>query len=632
MLTAIRDRVSGWIAYFIVLLISIPFALWGVDQYFGGGDERLAAEVNGVEIPVQTFDYRYQQQRQYLQQAYGGELPPGETDAAIKQNVIEGMVRAELLRQETEAAGYRVGDAVLLNELTGLEVFQTDGQFDEQRYAQLLQMQGQTRTAFEQNLRQQISVSYFEDGIWESAFLPPSTRQDLRRLENQRRRIEYFVISAKPAEVTIADKAIANYYEAHQDDFQTPERVKLAYVELSEQALRERLESNEAVLRQYYRDHADKYTMPEQRRARHILIKVPGGADRKVVDEAQRRAEKLAARLEAGEDFEALAKKYSEDALSADSGGDLGFVARGDLSPAVEDVLFSLKEGAFRGPVKTELGFQIVQLVEVKPVRQSPFRRVRARVARDYRRSEVQERFVAEVEQLETLSYEQSASLEPAARALGLEVKETGWLTQHQGTGIADDLKIRAAAFEPDVLQGGYNSDVVELHPGRVVVLRVTEHEPAKSKPLHYVRWDIRQILAARKARKRAAKEGRQALVALRAGENLEAVASKHKAQIENPGFVERTGTEAPQPIIDVAFTLNKPEPQASTFGGTPVEDGYAVIALRQVQTTVQADYDGRISETASGNPSDHYGLRERNAVYEALEAAAEVEINRGNL
>ncbi len=301
MLTAIRDRVSGWIAYFIVLLISIPFALWGVDQYFGGGEERVAANVNGVEIPVQTFDYQYQQQRQYLQQAYGGELPPGVTDAAIKRNVIASMVRAELLRQEVEAAGYQVGNAVLLNELTGLEVFQTNGQFDEQRYAQLLQMQGQTRNAFEQNLRQQISLSYFEDGIRKSAFLPPTAQQDLRRLEIQRRKIQYFVISAKPAKETIAQKAIADYYEAHQDDFQTPERVKLAYVELSEQALRERLELNEDLLRQYYRDHADNYTTSEQRRARQILIKVPAGAAREVVDEAKRRAERLAARLRSGE-------------------------------------------------------------------------------------------------------------------------------------------------------------------------------------------------------------------------------------------------------------------------------------------------------------------------------------------
>ncbi len=632
MLTAIRDRVSGWIAYFIILLISIPFALWGIDQYFGGGDERLAAKVNGVEIPVQAFNYRYQQQRQYLQQAYGGELPPGVTNATIKRNVIADMVRAELLRQEAEAAGYRVADTVLLNELTGLEVFQTNGRFDERRYAQLLQMQGQTRTAFEHNLRQQVGLSYFEDGIWKSAFLPPSARQDLRQLESQRRRIEYFVIPAKPAEVTIEDTAITGYYKAHQNDFQTPERVKLAYVELSERALRERLELNEDVLRQYYQDHADEYTTPEQRRARHILIKVPAGADRNVVNEAHRHAEKLATRLEAGEEFEVLAKKYSEDALSAAIGGDLGFVARGDLSPAVEDVLFSLEEGAFHGPVKTDLGFQIVQLVEVKPAQQRPFKRVRARVVRDFRRLEVQERFVAKVEQLETLSYEQSASLKPAARALGLEVKETGWLTQTQGTGIAANPKIRAAAFEQDVLQGGYNSDVVELHPGRVVVLRVTEHEPAKPKPLDEVRRAIRQILAMRVARERAAKAGRQAIAALRAGKTLKAVASKHKAPIESPGFVERTGTKAPQPIIDAAFMLDKPEPRASIFGGTVVENGYAVLALRQVQTMDQAESKAQISEVTSSNPSDYYGLRERNAVYEALKAAAEVEINRGNL
>jgi peptidyl-prolyl cis-trans isomerase D len=627
MLTAIRDRVSGWIAYFIVLLISIPFALWGIDQYFGGGDPRVAAEVNGVEIPVEAFAYQFQQQRQYLQQVYGGNLTANVSDAAIEQAVIQGMVRAEVLQQEAQEAGYRVGDEALLYELSRIEAFQTDGQFDIQRYEQLLQAQQQTRAGFEQNLRRQLGLSYFEDGIWRSAFLPPSVKQDLLRLKNQRRDLEYFVIPADPASVKIGDKATSKYYEVHQDRFQTPEKVKLAYVELSEKALMNEIQADESALIEYYQSQVNRYIIPEQRKARHILLKLPEGAGQDAIRKARQRAKGLVARLRAGKDFAKLAEQYSEDALSASSGGDLGFIARGDLDPRVEDVLFTLKKGEISDPIRTDLGFQIVQLTEVKPARQKPFEDVRAEVERDYRRQEAQERFVEQAEQLLTLTYEQSGSLEPAAEALGLEIQRSGWLTRSQGAGIASNPKIRSAAFKEDVLQGRYNSDMVELGQGHVAVLRVIEHEPAQPQPLQEVRNDIKQILAVQAAREQAAKAGRQALAKLQSGKAINDVAERYQASIETPGFVERTEAIVPQPIVAKVFALNKPSPGGATVGGVELANGYAVIALRNVQAG-----GGDEATTSNSEPAVNYGLRERDAAYRALKAAAEINIMRENL
>jgi len=397
-LTAIRDRVSGWIAYFIVFLISIPFALWGIDQYFGGGDERVAAEVNGEEIPLQAFISQYQQQRSYLQQMYGGELPTGRDDAAIKQDVIQGMVRAAVLEQEARRAGYQVGDQALLEEITKLEAFQTNGQFDEQRYRQVLQAQQLSVGGFERDLRRQIGVSYFEDGLSTTAFLPPRTRRLLLRLENQRRDLAYFVIPADRGNIKVSDKKISQYYKSHRDRFLTPERVKLAYVELTERAVMDKIRPQKSVLFEHYQAQADRYVIPEQRRARHILIKIPEGAKQQAVAKARRRAQDLLARLQAGEDFATVAKQHSQDALSAASGGELGFIARGDLDPAVETALFSLKKGGISDPVKTGLGFQIIQLVDVRPAKRRPFDKVRREVARDFRHHEAQERFLGQVE------------------------------------------------------------------------------------------------------------------------------------------------------------------------------------------------------------------------------------------
>jgi peptidyl-prolyl cis-trans isomerase D len=627
MLTAIRDRVSGWVAYFIFGVISLTFALWGIDQYFGGTNTRAVAEVNGVEIPAQAFAYQYQQQRRYLQQVYGGELPSDQNDAAIKRSVVQGMIRAEVLQQEAQEAGYRVADQPLIHEISGMEAFKTNGQFDKQRYEQLLRAQQQTKASFEQNLRRQLALSYFEDGISQSAFLPRELQRELLRLKNQRRELAYFVIPADATKIKISDEAIADYYKIRRDSFQTPERVRLAYVELSERALRDNIEADDKALRRHYQEQIERYTAPEQRKASQILIKVPADAPQAAVAKAQKRANELVARLKAGEDFAALAKRYSDDDLSASSGGDLGYIARGDLAPSFEDALFSLAEGEVSGPVKTDLGFQIIKLTDIEPARVKPFEDERAEVARAYRQQEAQARYSEQAEQLLTLAYEQSSALEPAAKALDLEIKQTEWVTRQQGSGIATDPKVRAAVFKEDVLEGGYNSDMVELEPGHAVVLRVIEHEAARPQPLEAVRDDIRQVLATQNARVEAAAAGEQALADLTGGKTLQEVAEQYGATVESPGFVDRTDVTVPQPIIEVAFAMDKPAEGAS-FGATQLADGYAVIALRDLQP---GKVDGDEATASTAQPEINYGLREQEAAYTALEQGAEIEVMQEN-
>jgi len=632
LLTAIRDKVSGWIAYFIVLLISIPFALWGIDRYFGsGGDDLVAADVNGVEIPLQAFTYQYQQQQRYLQQAYGVDFPANQNDAALKEFVLQGMVRQELLGQEAQQAGYSVSDQALLNAITQLDAFKTNGHFDERRYEQFLTAQGQTKAEFEQNLRRQLAVSYFEDGIQQSAFLPPSAEQRLLSLKNQRRDFAYFMIPVNSSNVDIGNKAISKYYESHQDDFKTPERVKVAYLNLSKKGLMSKIKPSEDALRKYYQSEADRYIVPEQRKARQILIKVLEGADKDVIDKARGRAKELATRAKAGENFSSLARKYSEDKLSASSGGDLGFIAPGDLSSEVEDVLFGLKKGNISNPIQTSLGFQIIQLVDIRPARQAPFDEAHSDVLRDYRQEKAQDRFIKQVEQLETLAYEQSTSLEPAAKALGLKVWQSNWVTRQQGGGIFGNPKVRDAAYSDDVLQDRHNSDVVELGPNHFAVLRIIEHEAAKPKPLVQVRDDIKQILAIQVARRQAVVAGQRALKELQSEKKIAKVAKQYRVTVKSPGFVKRTDTRFPEPIINKVFVLNKPLRQGeATFGGVELTGGgYAIIALHKVQA---GDDKNKKGAAVASEPDASYGLRERDAAYQALEAAADIDIKRDNL
>lgn len=634
MLQTIKDRASGWIAYIIVALIAVVFAL-GINSYVGGGggDPQVVAEVNGDEIPLQTFNAQFQQQKRRLAELNDGALPSSLDDGALKASVIQGLVLNRLIAQEVENAGYQVGDRVLFERIEELQVFRTDGQFSAERYSQLLAAQGLTERGFEQSLREEIRQSQFVEGVQQTAFITPELRRDYARLAHQQRDLSWFVIPAdlEGARAEIGDEAVTEYYEAQKSFFKTPERVKLAYVVLDRQALMEQVEVNEKTLRAHYRSQLDRYSEPEQRRARHILIEIPAGADEKAVANARAQAEKLSARLAEGMDFATLAERYSDDTLSASSGGDLGFILRGDMGERFEDVLFSLEKGAISDPVKTDLGFQILELEEIRPAQQRPFKAVRGEVEKDYRQRSAEGRLAGQTETLLTVSYEQPDSLEPTADALGVDVQTTGWLTPQAGEGIADDLAVRGAAFSDEVLERGRNSDLIELSDNRMVVVRVIEHEPAKPQPLKAVREDIIMILAVQRARERAREAGEAALATLREGHSFQKTAGEYGAEVESPGFVERDSRQAPGRILNTAFSAGKPGEKGAVYGGVRLPDGgYAVLAVRALRSGVNpGKSDSAVAETRQ---AIDYGARELQAVFDALKAQAEVKIMRDNL
>ncbi len=636
MLQSIRDRASGWIAYIIVILISIPFALWGIHEYFGGDDPLVAAEVNGSEIPVRAFTAAYQQQRRYLQSVMGGKLPPQFDDVNLKRNVARGMVRNELLRQDMDSSGFRVSDQVLFDTIRSMPVFQEDGQFSKQRYEQILRSQGRPKPVFEGELRQEIRKTQFESGLRGTAFLPESSLEDYLRLKNQARDIAYIIVSAdaeKAGEAFGGDQ-IEKYYTENLTRFQTPERVKLAYIELDEEVLIETVDADDAALLQFYDEQADRFVAPEQRRARHILIKFPGSAqetsDTQDTDEAKRRAEELVSRARGGEDFSKLVADHSDDTLSVSAGGDLGFIVRGDMDPVFEDVLFDLDLQQISDPVKTDRGYQIIQLTDVKSAEQRPFEAVRDQVVLEYKQRAAETRFIELTEQLLTLSYEQPDTLNPAADALNVSVQNSQWITRQAGEGIGTHMKVREIAFSDEVLQEKRNSELVELSDGKIMVLRVVEHEPAKPRSLDEVRDEIEQILTQQSARDKARKAGQEAVVQLRQGNSLQAVADTLGAQVVAPGYIKRDDTELDPALVRKVFTLSKPTSDSATIGSVQLTNGdYTIIALKSVREDV---IDDDVRKTVASQQYDDYGFREFEAIYQALESGAEVQIFYDNL
>lgn len=588
MLLAIRDKVTGWLAYIIIILISIPFALWGITEYFGVGGEETVATVDDAEITQREFDRAYARYRAQINAIYGGRPPELLTnDAVLKEQVLQQMIERELLAQVTAREGYRIGDEQLGEMIRGMDDFQVDGRFDKATYEGQLRSQGWTPAGFEYEYRLARRIDQLQEGLLASAVASRRAARLVEELRRQEREIAYLRLDldARPGGEPPTEAQVAEYYESHPDEFVEPERVRIAYLALDQQALAAEADVGEGALRAAYEEQAPLHTRPEEREARHILITVDAEADPAEWEAARERIEALRERVLAGEDFAELAREHSEDPGSAPEGGDLGPVTRGLMVEPFEEALFALSEGELSEPVRTRFGWHVIRLDAVRPESRKSFEEMRPDLEADLRRRAAESVFYDRVEQLANLTYENPDSLVIAAEALGLPVEESDWFTRSGGAGVAASAKVRAAAFGPEVLGRGVNSDVIELDEGGVVVLRVLEHRPAERKPLAAVRDEIVRILERQEKERSLRALGERVEQALRGGADPAALAEEHQAAYRDLGFVRRDQGGDAREIVSLAFTLRPPEGERPTVAGTVLPDGdYAVVMLETVR------------------------------------------------
>ncbi len=587
MLQAIRDKVTGWIAYGIIFLISIPFALWGVNSYFGGGELPPAAIVNGEEISARDLDQAYANYRQRLLQLFGGNIPESfGNETRLRSQVREQIIEELALRQYIETQGFRIGDDDLGRIIRDMEAFQTDGRFDPELYQAQLRSLGYSPLAFEAELRRNEALEQFRDGIVATAFTLPGQRRLYARLANQSRKVRTLSYRTDPATIDIGSDEIEQYYQANQAQFKTPEQLRIDYIELSLADIKEAIRVAPEDLRARYEENRAAYANPEIREASHILLKA-GDDDS---DAVRARIEELRQRIVSGESFADIAREFSEDPGSADAGGNLGEIERGFMVKDFEDVLYALEVDELSEPVRTGFGWHLIKLHAIHGGEVQPLEAVRAALEDEIKTERAEGQIFDLVENLANLAYELPDSLAPAAEQLGLKLERSDWFSRFEGSGIAADDRVRQAAFAPEVLQQGLNSEAIELGEDRVVFLRVGEHRPPQQQPLDQVRERIEQQLRQARVQELNLKAGTEALARLESGDTLDAVAAEWSASIEDRGFIERGDAAIDAALRAHLFRMPKPD-GGPEFGGVTLANGdFAIIELSEVRTADQSD------------------------------------------
>ncbi len=588
MLQAIRENTKGWIAGFIVVLLAIPFALWGVGNYFSPQAETWVATVNGAEIDERDYQQQLGNYRQRMRSMMGQEFDPGLFDQPeFRREFLNSLVREEVLVQASNEAGYTVPARRVAQEIAGYQAFQVNGQFDGEQYRRSLQRIGMSPDQFERRVREGLKAQLIPGALRQTELVTESELDALVRLQNQTRSFDYFVV--EPAsfrdEVSVSEEEIQAYYDENGSEFMTPEQVRIRYVELDASDLADEIEVDEETLKNWFEENRSSYLTAEQRLASHILIELPEDAGQAEIEAARAEAEEAVSRVRGGEDFAEVAREMSDDAGSAQAGGDLGWIERGQMADAFEQVLFDLEEGAISDPVQTGYGFHVITLRDVQEPQGRTFAEARDQVAEDFKEAEAERFYLEQADRLVNLTYENPGSLEPAAEALDLEVQSAGPFTREGGEGIASEDRGVEAAFSDLVLEDRVNSDPIDLGPNHIAVVRVTEHLEPSQLPLDEVRNRIRETLLARKTEEAAASRAEGLVEAIQSGEgDMAAMADRIGQEPVNADSVTRNASGHPGALLNEVFSLKAPESPPAYHALPAGNGGTAVVALHDIR------------------------------------------------
>ena len=565
MLQDIRDRVTGWIAWVIVGLLIIPFALWGVNEYLGGGSVANVAIVNDVPISKAAFLNQYEREVRARKTR-----PEGAEVFQLKQAVLDRIIGEELLTQLASENGYRISNAMLAAKIRATSYFQNNGQFDEELYRNLLQSNGMTPDRYQDSEGRSMVINQVISGVTETGFVTAAELSQFIRLKDRQLDLSYIVLPASryQEEITVGDEKIAAYYEANKDSYMTVERVKVKHLQLDVRDIESTIDVTEAQIESAYEERKDSYRVAEQRQVSHILIELAEGAKEEDVTATLDKAKDIKKKLDAGADFTELAKKHSEDIGSAGMGGDIGVLEKGSMDPSFEAAAYQLKEGEISEPVRSTYGFHIIKLTSLKSESGKSFEEARAEVEAQYRQREAEGIFYDRADLLIDLTYENPESLDIAAKELGLEIKESEWFTrQGSSAGIAKYPNVVNAAFSEDALAGGEiskgnNSKSIELQGedtsrlNPMLVLHVSNYKPIRQRTIQEVRSMIETSLQQEEVRLKAQEEAERLLANMRNGMGMEKLAKDNQLELTKAGYIKRTETGYDADIVRQAFSV----------------------------------------------------------------------------
>jgi peptidyl-prolyl cis-trans isomerase D len=621
------------LAQVVLSIIALTFVFFGTYSYFQRPSALPeVATVGSDRVTQQDFDDMLRDQQRRMQDQLKENYDPAMFDnPEVRFAMVDQLINQKLLHQQAVADHLRVSDAQLQGFIMSIPAFQDEGKFSPDRYKLVLSGQGMTPQAFEQKLRDDLTLAPLQEPISAGNIVARSQAERYLGLLEQKREVASATVDAEPfvKDVKVDDAAVKKFYDDNLAALKSPDQVRLEYILLSPDSLASQVAVTPEEIKARYEQNASAYGAPEQRSAAHILIAVKPDASDADKAAAKKKADEIAAQVRANPArFAELAKANSQDPGSAPQGGDLGSFAQSTMVKPFGDAVFAAKVGDIVGPVQTDFGYHVIKVTGITPAKMRPLDDVKAEIEAELKKSKAQQQFATIAEKFQNLVYEQADSLQGVGKALNVKVVETPFIARAQVLQLArNNAKFADAVFGSEATTSKRNTDAIEIGPNTLIAGRVLEFKPAATRPFDEVKDDIRRQLVRRQASALALKAGAEKLALLQQGK------SDKDVGLTFGKAADLTRNQPPQGMSNDALVKvfqADAKKLPSYVGDANDRGGYSIYRVSKVENPATLD-DARV-KLASSRVGDQVGRELMTAYMASLRANADVKINQANL
>ncbi|WP_321372320.1 SurA N-terminal domain-containing protein [uncultured Desulfuromusa sp.] len=553
----------------------------------GAQNGDVAARINGDEISYEAFQSSYSNLYNLYQNIYQGNFDAAlEKQLNLPQQALQQLIEETLLIQQADELNLSVSQDELIKSIAQYDAFKIDGQFNRDRYIEVLNYQRMNPEQFETMQKRQLLTQKVRTELQKGAAINDEELQSAFHKENDKVNLNYVWLTPALVEtkVKVTDEGLKQFFEANIESFRVPEKVSLRYLQFDPTRYENNVDiSSEEELQRYYRRNLDQFEVKEQIKAAHILLSVPQDADAETVQKRRELADELLKQLQEGADFSQLAKTHSDDKSNAAQGGDLGTFGRGIMVKEFEDAVFSLRPGQLSEVIQTPFGFHIAKIENYIEPGVKPFVDVIDEVKKGLK-----------LEKSRQLAYEKAmdayninrktADLDAAAANNDLGIKETGLFAANTPIdGIGNVAEISQAAL---TLKEGELARPVQTTQG-VFLFMLKERKASHLPELSEVKPQVEQAYRTEQAQTLAKDLADTLLEQAISQKSLKKASQDLKLTIEESGefsrsfgyFIPRIGTS--QELAEDAFSLTKAEPVAKKV--YTINNKYLVAGLNNM-------------------------------------------------
>ena len=601
MMDNLRAAANHVVLKIILALIILSFVLTGVGNYLIGGSGDYAAKVNGQTIERAQLEQAFQSERSRMQQQLGDQFSALAGNEGymqqMRRQVLSQLIDNMLLDQYAKKLGLTVSDDQIKDAIRKAPYFQTNGQFDNAKYLDLIGRMGYTADNFAQSMRQQLVNQQVIQAFGDSGFVLPSESQAMAALVLQERDVRLATIDLKAlqAKQSAGDDELKAYYDQNKNSFIAPEQVKVSYIPLDAASMQDKVKVSEEDISAYYDQHKSSYGQPERKNYSVIQLKTEAEANA-ALDE-----------LKKGADFATLAKEKSTDIISRRTGGELGWLEPETTADELKQANLTEK-GQLSGVVKSSVGFLIVRLNDIEPEKLKPLSEVHDAIAKQVQQEKAVDAYYALQQKVSEAATSDNESLASAEEAAGVKAAQSDWFTRDNIPAALNFKPVVQAIFDGSLIgengAPGSNSDVITVDGDRAFVVRVSGHKPEGIEPFDQVKDRVADLVKRNKALQAAKLQGEKLLVELKQGKGDEAM----KAAGLSFGAVQKMA-RAPEDsqLVESVFALPHPQDGKPVYGmSQDRQDNVVLIALDAVKPgTLPEDemktFVGKMEEGATG-------------------------------